>query len=69
MPPSAQQETAFFTQVGQCHLSARTRAKLQDEGVTRMADCADFKDGDWETFAMKCNRPGLAQDGVNLVQQ
>ena len=34
-----------------------------------MADCADFKDGDWETFAMKCNRPGLAQDGVNLVQQ
>ena len=34
-----------------------------------MADCADFKDEDWLTFELKCNRPGLAQQGVNLVAQ
>ena len=34
-----------------------------------MANYAEFKDDDWDAFAYKCNRPGLAQQGAVVVQQ
>jgi len=71
MAPTALEETAFFTDAQQCGLGDRTRAKLQQEGVATMADTADFKDDDWDTFDTKCQRPGLTQGTARegLIQQ
>jgi hypothetical protein len=63
---TAPQTTAFFTDMAQIGLPARTRAYLQDEGIVTVSDLADFtKKDSWNQVVENCKRPPYMPDPAN----
>ena len=63
------QQTAFFKAAAQMGLSQRTRVNLQAEGITDVADLAEWEDNDWDNWRSNSRNPPRIPDPNNAGQQ
>ena len=69
MPITANQVTAFFWDINQMGLSARTRIYLEVEGVLIPYDLINStSNGSWDQIVDNCKRPARILDPANMGQ-
>ena len=69
MPLTANHVTAFFRDIEQMVLSARTRIHLQGEGILIPDDLTNFTSKDsWDQIVENCKRPARILDPANVGQ-